>query len=387
MKKTIIYFLALTSFFCSAQEISLDQLQVPTTPALTILDAGETNIETLTNTNAFSINNFNISSNAIEITPYWLKKDRILKGYEFYGLKAIENNGLKQNIFDGLKKFSVSVAFVDNDSLSNYSVGARVNLLKIRRKRSLDSVRIKHAEYVDVFVKTDKYAHEEAIKQIREEHKKLIKEANINLNDILFVPDNDLNEQELELKKAYYSLKKSLYSKNEEYVKAAKSYTELIENAIHSKPLLQVDIGAAYSFYNINQFSDIQTGRYGIWANVSSNLYHKNQFGIELSLHTRYLKDRLTTLNEEQDVIDLGGKLSLEINDNLTFSYEYIKRIKGLDDIRSVGEIKYRLFSDKNIYLSGGFGRNFMTSGNNTISLLGIKWGIANEAQKKGAEL
>lgn len=384
MKTSILSIIMITSFVCRAQKISLDQLQVPTTPAITILDAGETNIESLTTTNAFSINNFNISSNALEITPYWLK-DKEIKGYEFYGLETTTNYGLKQKIFDGIKKFSVSVAFVDNDSITNYSVGLRVNLLKIKRKKDLDIIRSRY-RIIKTFADDDRSSHNEAIKQVKEKYKKVISQNGIDVNIIIHQGNTSLlTKEELEIKKEYDSLKTKIYAKK--YTTAKEDYIKAIEAAIHTKPLLQLDFGAAYSFYNTNQFSEIQTGRYGIWTNLSSNLYIKNEFGIELSLHTRYLKDKLTILNKEQDIVDLGGKLSLQIHDNLTFSYEYIKRIKGINDLRSVGEIKYRLFSDKNIYLSGGFGRNFKTAKGNTISLLGIKWGIANKIQKEGANL
>lgn len=383
MRKAILFIVIMTGTFGNAQKIDLDQLEVPTTPAITILDAGETNIESLTTTNAFSINNFNINNNALEVTPYWLKKDRIIKGYEFYGLKTTKNYGLRQNVFDGIKKFSVSVAFVNSDSVNNYSVGLRVNLLKIRNKRNLEIINSKR-DVIDSIVKNDIDSHNEAVKQVLQKYREEISKKKINLGDIIFKPDNELTGLELEIKKEYESLKAQIYATK--YDAAVDSYIKSLEAAIHTKPLLQLDFGGAYSFYNSNQFSEIQTGRYGIWTNISSNLYHKNQFGVELSIHTRYLKDKLTILNEEQDIVDFGGKLSLKLYENLTFSYEYIRRVKGLNDLRSVGEIKYRLFSDKNIYLSGGFGRNFMTTGNNTVSLLGIKWGIANEKQKEGAE-
>lgn len=319
----------------NSNEISITDLEIPNAPALSVLDASNTVIETPKNIKALTSSLINNLGNnfAIEVTPYFfLKKNK--NYYDFNGYKIVEDKYIEKGALSAIyPSFSVSIASVKKDSANYLSFGMRTNLLKIKNRKQ-----------TEIFVKAEKL-----------------------YNEKIYPLYTNSTPEELQ--------------KSEEYKKASKEYNDVLDVII--KPLVSIDVAAAYSqFYLNNSYSNEFKGKSGAWVTISYNYLlnsndEKNFQYLSIYALGRYLNDKNhpdSTTNEfkEKNQKDLGGKVELEL-DNFSFAYEYIKRASEKDNYRSVGTIKYKISND--IVLNGGFGKNFEKT-DNLVTFLGINWGV-----------
>lgn len=383
MKKITLFFFC----FCLYQsiqgqgstdsEVKIKELAVPKSPAFKLLDISPSQIETPTNPKQFSLDiaqAFNDSigwpkNYSMEFTPYWWLKKSNRSVFDFLGLKTTDNaNGGKditgENPFSGLKFTSISMAFINQDLIPDsiaqsqkiFSVGVHSTLIKIHSKKYSKLLGSKLEEW-----------HEAAQKELA------VALANQP-------PDSPAVAYEAYWQK-FTDMKPTT---------TGEIFDE-INDIMNEKPVLSLDISAAYANYGIND-SIRKTGRVGVWATISSYIpikldddeVNKNYFAFFGYL--RYLQDNYAPGKGPQTIksscFDIGGKLELKF-DKLSVGYEIIHRNytkQGINSAdRNVGVISYQL--GNNLYINAAFGKDFgITS--KQISSLGINWGFGDEKTK-----
>lgn len=338
--KTFIMFFLFTSNHTIAQnDVSIKNLEIPTAPALSILDETATIIETPKNikTLTTSLSNGIGNNVAIEFSPYLLfstnKNFYDYNGFKVKNKKIIEKGVLGQTSTN----LSISIASVRKDTISNIALGFRTNLLTVQNpKRKI------------VFMEADSI------------YEKDIRELMIKLD-----PD---------------SLRKS-----PEYIRLNRQFNKLLDSvaSLNTKPLFSIDVAGAYTqFYSNNNYNSGNKGKVASWITLSYN----KELGTKtdgnssyLSFYSigRYIQDNSFFDEKNNQIItknfiDFGGKIEIDFG-KLLFAYEYVNRINENENYRSVGTIKYKL--SKDIILNGGFGKNF-ESNQNLVSFLGINWGF-----------
>ena len=331
----------------------LANLAPPSSPAFVLMDISPSTVYTPASIKALSFqvlnglgagNNNGIPKNfAAEIVPFWYTTPKGMNFLTYHNLKKSDPSNSSvdgfdsQNVFgDIFKRASISFAYMDDtfevfETPQNFiSVGARTTLVKMLRKQDIKNVITKYKNY-DQFIK-----------------------------DFVGDPNNSINDLETsaDFKRVYDEL----------------------NQAINIKPLLTVDLALAYSTLlnnNNANFSDT-LGRYGAWISTDLALGFPNNNNNYIHIYTvaRYLKDGLNIDAENKlfntQTYDVGGKLEIEL-DKLSIGYEYLTREGDTDEYRSIGTVRYKVSNA--ITQTGGFGKNFK-SGDDTISLLGVKWGL-----------
>ena len=337
----------------STTETQLNNLAPPSSPAFVLMDISPSTVYTPPSIKALSFqvlnglgggNNNGIPKNfAAEIVPFWYTNPKNMNFLTYHNLRKSDASNTNvdaydsQNVFgDIFKRASISFAYMDDtfevfETPQNFiSVGARTTLIKMLRKQDIKNVISKYKNY-DQFIK-----------------------------DFVGNPNNSITDlaTSADFKRVYDEL----------------------NQAINIKPLLTVDLALAYSTLLNNNNSDFSDtlGRYGAWLSTDLALGFANNGNNYIHIYTvaRYLKDGLNIDANNQlfntQIYDFGGKLEIEI-DKLSVGYEYLTREGDTDEYRSIGTARYRV--SNSITLTGGFGKNFR-SGDDTISLLGVKWGL-----------
>ena len=364
MKRSLFIFLGLLCWQASAQnniETQIANLAPPSSPAFTLMDIAPTTIHLPESLKALSFQVLNglggESGNgfpknfAAEVVPFWYTRPKNMNVLEYYNLKKSDPtvSGAQgydsQNIFgDIFKKASISFAYMDGtfeifETPQTYiSVGARTTLIKVVKKQDIKKAIASYVSYEN-FMKTNAEV------------------ANIMINTEFSEINNEIQKLE-SWKNAYADF----------------------EEKINMRPVFIMDLSVAYSALLNNEASGFgdHFGRMGVWLSSDLALPFSNNPNNFIHVYAvgRYLRNGLNLNNENMlfttDVYDVGGKFELEFN-ALSVGYEYLSREGDDDQYRSLGTIRYRI-SDS-FTLTGGFGKNF-NSGDDTISLLGVKWAL-----------
>jgi hypothetical protein len=336
----VIFFAQVSSMH--AQDITIEDLEIPNAPALSLLDETTTIIETPKNIKALTTSLANSLGNniALEFSPYLLFSTS--KNFYDYNGFMVSQNSENKLVEKGLlgqawTNLSFSVASVKNDSLNKISFGFRTNLLTIQNpKRKI------------LFNEAEK-THNEKIRII------LIKEDHETL------------------------------SKNPEYIKLTKEFNVLMDSvaSLNTKPLFSLDIAGAYNhLYINNNYDSGRQGKIASWLSLSYNRELKEKkdgsnsyislYGIGRFIQDSNYLDEATSEIISKDFFDCGGKVEIDLG-KLIFAYEYVNRLNEENNYRSVGTIKYKV--SNSIIINGGFGRNFEAT-DNLVSILGINWGL-----------
>lgn len=360
MKKlVIISCLALTQL-CPAQDpkktINLESAQITNSVALSLIDNTAAVITSNPDCKDFSINTENLQSISFDAS---LNKGK-LGGLEYYGLGKTTDQ-FKQVTMDKLLRPNVSGVLNKNDSTATFVVGFSTNIFTV--------FAVNKTKMAQSFNKMTK-----------------------SLDELNKIADGIMREKYPELDRITRT-----QEYNEKRIEVMDSIPTPISDEfadILKKPLLTFDVAAACSvLYPNNTYKDSQPDRLGVWGTLTlcKKLAGKDNY-INAYGFTRYLEDRAVynaaSLNydDQMKYFDFGGKIQLDC-DNLSFGYEYIKRNGAGKDYRSVGMVQYKVNTD--IYLTGGFGKNFESdSDKDLVTLFGIRWGINNkdvrEAKGKG---
>lgn len=369
MKNTLLTsILSLWVSFAWAQadnEVTIENLQIPNSPAFILLDEAPTAIDRPATSKALALglidalngNTILPKNYAAEFTPYWYFKHDSLTALKYIG---IEPDNFWTRMGNNISKASVSLAFVNKTAddavlpIHHFSIGARTNLISIWTEGDKKDVRNKYAQAVQELADLD------------------------SIQGILPpVPTGDYAAYAIAMQQYQANLQAQLESWD--ISKSALSVSQI------QKPVFALDLAAGYNeFFLNNDIHQNHFGRFGIWmtANYSRKLCKSSSCYLNIYAAGKYLKTG-TTLEQgeyvQKEFYDAGFKIELECK-RLTFSYEYLKRLNDQENTtRSNGLIRYKI-SDK-VYLTGAFGKNFGDTAN-LISFLGINWGFSTGEEK-----
>lgn len=367
-----------------SSEIKLTDLTLPTSPAFMLLDRAPTSIErpdqvkafALSIVNQFSQNNGLPQNYAIEFSPYWLLgTPKEANPLVYAGMRADQNGNYKNAPFAGVKRATLSFAFMNDidstngNAINNVAVGARTSLLRFypadRDKKIVE------ADYNAGLLMLDKnkfirdYGATAELRLTDKAKYDILKKEAIALFQATFINFEEEKEKLIDAERNAETEKLTL------------------KQAIEIKPSFAVDIAAAYNqiFFD-NSFSQHQFGRFGAWVTANYSQRWKNEKNYSnLYLLGRYVIDGTTrdinnlALFKNTTYIDYGLKVEIEL-DRASISYENIKRISAnMNFKRSVGTIRYKL-NDK-LYFTAAFGQNFGIQ-SNLVALLGMNLGFLN---------
>jgi hypothetical protein len=363
---TIIIGNFLNVIFIQAQnnnELSIDDLKIPASPAFILLDVAPTSIDRPTTTNAFStsvLNSINENNGlpenyAIDFAPYWFFKHQKLTAKSYWGYKK-EKTNIKQTPFSQARFGNISLATVKSeiktDTLgtvqenNNIAVGIRTTLVQTRSRKVLNEIDNWNAKHI---ARTSE----------------LMTDTNLSPTDLIKILEKD---------------------------SVLNLCNENIAKLIKRRPVLALDFAGASSWsFDNNDYYSMKRNRAGVWLtlnyaqslNKSENKSRNEFFNLYLTTRLLNTEDVLSDNGEliSTTIFDNGGKLELELN-KFSLSYEFIYRnnIKDeLDDsFRSSGMIKYR--ATEQLLITATFGKNFGDF-NNLITQIGLSWGIGNNNQ------
>lgn len=353
MKKNVIWLFLILTQICicqnTAKTIDLKSVEILNSTALSLLDKSAAIITSNPDCKDFNINTENLSNISIDFS---LNKGK-LNGLEYYGLGKNAAD-FKQATINKLLRPNVTAVINQTDSTTTLAAGFSVNILTVFR--------------------SNKQNITEAYKSIRNTTEKLNRAADsVMARDF---PNLTRTANPIEYYKQYDKILEILPSEE------ADEFAEILK-----KPLLSLDLAAAYStLYSDNTHGNNQQDRVGVWSTLTFSPKVENNY-LNLYGFIRYIKDNsvysnLTSSYSNQiEYFDYGCKIQIDIN-AISFGYEYIKRNGSGNNFRSVGIIQYKISS--NYYLTGGFGKNFISdSDKDLVSLLGIRWGMNRKDSKE----
>ncbi|MCT8339223.1 hypothetical protein MG296_04090 [Flavobacteriaceae bacterium TK19130] len=358
MRYFIVIFLSTFTFTTAQTEFSLEDFEMPESPAFVLLDEAPSIITRPNSSQALALHilqNFEgslFNDIAVSFTPYWFIKDKDKNPLRYYGITA---EG-EQNPFSKLNKATISAAYnKTEDSITNVALGARVTLFELKRQSDVLDLQNAHNEAV---------AYTKIVSNLR----------------IAFQQESGMIPGEDGFDEAFAAYKT-------EKLQNFERDSITILDVLHRKPMLAVDAAVGYNHrFSGDTFNNGETARFGAWTtavfssylNPSASKNYLNIYAFARYLHDETLTSPLLNNSEEIESFDLGIKAEFEF-ERLTFGYEYISRSGDGDTYRSAGNIGYRL-SDA-LYLSGTFGNNFGET-DDLITLFGIRWGFTTDGQQ-----
>lgn len=355
------------------QNLELKDLNVPSSPAFTILDYAPATIDRPGNAKTFSASLTSLLTNgnglpknfAIEITPFWFFKNN-LDAWHYLGINVDGH----RNVFSNIRNVSFSFGSVNRDSTKNelynanyISAGVRLNPIRITNNRITKSL---SATITNLTLRQTTIA-----------------------NDVAAACTALTNESSERLN----CLAKSL----EKVLKADLAYNELeqkLKNILAIKPVFSLDIAGASSWaFKDNVYASGHHYRTGAWTTAAfnfplcgtSNIDHliENKNYLSLYATLRYIaQDSSTDFKTftKQNLLDIGGRIELALN-RFTIAFESIHRfnqdIPSFNTHRNAGIVEYKVTD--NLFLSAAYGKNFGAI-NNLITLFSLNWGFGAQS-------
>lgn len=421
MKIPAVLSVLLTFITAHAQEegIQLKDLEMPSAPALALLDLTSTTIETPKNVQALTISLLNNANTnfGVEMSPYMMFSDS-RNFYSHYNFRPDPQNP-SNLIYNGwftsaFKNLTVSLAKAGEDDIESVSIGVRTNLITLVTQDYVDAFNALNATYTAYQIDhagtsyeiSEFYRMKNNVSTLAYEAILTLSDGNLAAVDVAWqavppamdviiasgISQNDYDYLSTANPGLLFSDISRIYRTGKTLAgldnEALEAYYEEAEDlsANKPKPVFVFDVAGGYShFFDSKQFSGGQSGKIGGWATLNGNFRLQrddNTKYLSLYLYARYLSDRTipdaaATGFVSEEYFDLGGKAAFEYR-KLSFAYEYIHRTKDKDNYRSVGSVSYK-FND-HISLNGGFGKNFEKA-DNLVTFLGVSWGIASGNQ------
>lgn len=369
----ILAFLISNSFFSQDDPVNikddngLKNIAVSSSPSQMLLDNAPSIISVQPYVKAYNLNLNNIDDLSFDITPLLINKK--FNGWQYYGYY---DNFERYNSFNNLLKATFSLSVKKEVDYSNATIGFRTNVITIY---SINKDEMK--KNFDIFKDSLKIKNQKfKVKATNE----IIKKYKLELDECTESGDNCIRNL-LKDKRHEIQQLAMKYIDNESDISKFDFYKVL------NNPKLSLDVAAAYNHvFENKEFSTNYQGRMGAWATLkfSQPLDPKTYDSfINAYFFSRYLKDNHYFNNDTQlfsnmNFVDYGARLQVEFK-KFSLSYEFIKREGDLSDERSVGLVTYKI--NENLYLNGGFGKNFEGINGNSFTLLGIAWGINSNNQ------
>ena len=377
---SILLFLLLASLASFGQNLELKDLNVPNSPAFTILDFSPKVIDKPGTAKTFTASIVNLVNQgsgipknfAMEVAPYWLFPNK-LTVYKYLGIDS--STGKQNNIFSNARNISLSVGSVYKDSVKSlpfsanyFAIGIRINPIRILRSKvpgaTVTTVKAIAQKLTDINDTASRHCL-----------------TKLNATSATFNADllKCMEKEVIEITKKDLDLSK---------------LEKRLEDILAIKPLFQMDVAGAGSMtFRDNSIDDNHHHRSGVWTTMELNLPLTNTKDIEkmiknknyLSIYgkARYIQEDSTTNYKtftSHKLLDLGGRFEFEF-DRFSISFESLHRINRTDEKlntnRNVGIIQYKLRDD--LYITGSFGKNF-GSVNNVVALFGLNWGFGKQS-------
>ncbi len=434
MKKTYLIFLVFSIFqnIATAQEkiemnnISLDLLKMPTSPAFLLMDTSPTEIAEPGSTPEFIVSVQNASNNfsglpnnySFTVTPYWWgKKAKSLKFKEEFDTNKNPWRPERVSLSAGIVK-----GIGENDSLWRYGVGIRVPLLagKVNKEamdnyltalkdfhndynKHLSEFRNKNPQYADLEKKiNDNFTQS---KKIGDEIKMVIEDATLN-DDEKKNRIAKLEKSLTEIMNEYTKLQgKSTELKKELDEKFSKEYKLINKDSIafdldklSARYGLKWDVsgGLALNAQN-NKTNATGIYRIGVWSdlgytfkpkpNSDPKLESESTSAFSVFFLARYLfyneinyeKDEVAQLLNDVSLVDFGAKLKYDFNNKFSLSAEALLRTASTNNVYDTtyklnGLMQYKLQKNRMVYLS--VGNNFNDNNNYAPEDLVVTVGI-----------
>lgn len=379
MKNIIFFIFVFLSFGLFAQEnpgeISLNNLDVPDSPAFILLDEAPSTIQRPNSSRAFGLSLLQdvatdgvLSNIAIEVTPFWMMKHPKMNALRFYGV----DENLKQNPFSKLRLATVSAAYMrDSDSVVNVAIGARTTVFELKRQSDV-------SDYKNMYNSIEQLLY-----------------SALDYMDEYEQTNPEPEREDFETEAAYIVSLQSYREARAQYVREREAQVgvditknaETFQKILNRKPALALDVAAAYNHrFLSNEFNNNGFGRLGIWSTLSASTFLDKRPSsynyVNLYGFFRYLRDGSLPIptsdsNDRFNAFDIGVKAELEF-EKLVVGYEYISRSGDIEGYRSAGSIKYQIFQD--IFVTGTFGNNFAEQ-DDLITFFGIQWGVNHPFQ------
>ncbi|MFW0735861.1 hypothetical protein [Flavobacterium sp. T12S277] len=330
----------------SYDKTDLKKVELLNSSALSLLDNSAAIITSNPNVKEFNINTESLESISFDGNLFSAN----MKGLEYYGLGSGTDN-IKSFTMQKIQMPTVSGAYNKNDSISKVAIGIKFNVFTLYNSSSED-MRKKYSS-------------------MRADMQDLSAMARAQLQQEGYVRDTTGNYYT-----RYAQVLRELTEKettNKEV--AAKNFADILK-----APLLTLDIASAYSMLMpAKDFNKSQSGRFGAWSTLTFTIGKGDQ-SLKLYGFCRYIQDNTdydtknNRFTNHTNFFDVGSKAQFDWN-KISVGYEYIKRNGEGKNYRSVGFVQYKV-SD-NLYVTGGFGKNFESALNDeSVSLFGIRWGI-----------
>jgi hypothetical protein len=147
MKKscTILGICCLVAFNSVAQEISLSQLSMPSSPGWVLADKAPGSIEKPTTPRAFGVSLLNLlQGSAVEVTPFWLTSKPDLEYSDWIR---------KKSLF--IETLNLSAATFKTDTNSHLSVGLRTQVIRIYSREQIKRLQEQEDKIIDLLVTRD----------------------------------------------------------------------------------------------------------------------------------------------------------------------------------------------------------------------------------------
>lgn len=380
--KNVLLVLLLTSSFCVAQKdidsLKISDLEVPNAPALTLLDKSFSLVEASNSSNAINANLVNIKDNAIEVVPFWLlNENKFTSSNAYYGFTADEKGKItKQNIFnDFIKKTSLSLAYTTSDTLSSIAFGLRSNIITVKNLKKINELFKNQVDY-----DTAREAYILANIEATRDKIKSKKEVKDSIETLAKNPDQTkLYDYLIELDTQVRNLLMDEYDKTnkKKFDALAADFNKHFNHKVFTWDFAT---GATLNFPG-NESNNSRLGRYGVWSTAKYSIFLSEDDFFNIYGFGRLLKDETqidpTTLNYiKNEYVDIGGKIEFQFK-KISIAGEYINRNGDGKDHRLVGIIQYKVMD--NLFLSGGYGKNFETDSGNLLTLFGLKWGLSEK--------
>ena len=393
MKRIKLIFLLLVGIIMNAQEekasVNDFNFESTTNPAFTLIEEAPTAINTPDNIKSLALyvsNGFSNGNIALETNPYWLISNTKDKSYKDY--RGIKKNKKGEYIIDPFKAIqtntSFSLAYTEKEfegfteEKKVGAIGLRTTVLQLFSRKQTNTI-------VNILNTTaDPYSNNilnryngtlvfSSIIVTRKMADDYVENGNI--------PQTFIDEANTFL--ASNTAYKSTYADGKSLAKAyfdeiTPRIVKFYYNPKNIKPIFRVDGALAYSLLFKESNIDTNTAkRLGGWLTTDLALAFNDKNYFHLYTIARYI-DNGFNQDAQQNYFDtsfwdIGGKLELELG-RFNLSYEYLQRDGDNDQYRSVGNITYQI--NKDISITGGFGRDFPVSDDNLVTILGINWGL-----------
>ena len=390
---SLLFFIFLGVVNAQEEQASVNDFnfESTTTPAFTIIEEAPTAINTPDNIKSLALyvsNGFSNGNIALETNPYWLIPNTKDKSYKDY--RGIKKNKKGEYVIDPFKaiqtntSFSVAYTSKEFESFEEEkkvaAIGVRTTLFQLYSGKQTKRI-------VNILSKTsDSYSNE-----VLDKYNGTLVFSNLIVTREMadeYVKNGTIPQNFIDTASTFLSNNPDYKSTYTDSNSLAQAYFKEISDRIvkfyynpkNIKPIFRVDGALAYSIlFKENDFNTNTAKRLGGWLTTDLALPFNDKNYFHLYTIARYM-DNGFNLDSEQNYFDtnfwdIGGKLELELG-KFNLSYEYLQRDGDDEQYRSVGNITYQI--NKDISITGGFGKDFPVSDDNLVTILGINWGLGS---------